>query len=168
MSPLDTSRLRAEVVRYAHANLGYGETEGNNRGRFIRALGGVDGQEWCAIFAGYCYRKAYQSLKMPMPDWLFRRRNVPEPGAKRLTRGLGRVGSIWRPDECDGNRPRPGDLVCWSRGLLGWQGHVGIVTEVDHSYVWYTSGNEGRDGTVKSRIVDPSNPKLWRFASIER
>jgi hypothetical protein len=167
VSPLDSSRIRAKVVYVAMSNIGFGETEGNNRGRFIRALGGIDGQEWCAVFAGYCYRRAFDKLKMRQPEWLYRRPWVPEPGAKRLTKNLGRVGRIWAPDH-DFPEARPGDLVCFTRGILGWQGHVGIVLHYHRNgTVDYIAGNEGRNGKVAVHNSGDSKLKLWRFASLD-
>jgi hypothetical protein len=90
---------------------------------------------------------------------------VPEPGAKRLTRNLGAVGSIWKPSECDASRPRPGDLVCWHRGILGWTGHVGIVIGLNYE------GFDTIEGNVSGRVVQRyhtwQSPRLYRFASIE-
>jgi hypothetical protein len=168
VSPLDISRIRAHVIYVAHSNLGYGETEGNTRGKFIRAIGGIEGQEWCAVFAGYCYRRAFDKLKMVPPTWLYRRPYVPEPGAKRLTKNLGSVGRIWAPHP-DETEPQPGDLVCFSRGILGWQGHVGIVLrECPDGSVDYIAGNEGRKGRVAVHNSADSKLKLWRFASLDK
>jgi hypothetical protein len=150
--------LRNQIVRIARANLGF-DDRGSNSGRFIRALGGVQGADWCALFAGYCSRRAYEELKLPPPAWCYRYRGVLETGAKALTRALGRVGAVYKPHEYN---PLPGDLVCWSRGLLGWQGHVGIVTEGGQ----YIAGNEGRSGRVHERPISSCHLKLWRFASL--
>ncbi len=61
-----------------------------------------------------------------------------------------------------------GDLVCWSRGLLPWQGHVGIVTHpaVGPSGFKYIAGNEGKDGEVKERTASYRDYNLWRFAGL--
>ena len=165
MDQLINSRLRNEVVRLARRNLGYGETGGNNSGRFIRALGGRDGDEWCALFVGWLYRKSCEELKLYEPEWCYRKPGKLELGAKALTKALGRVGAIWDPSKVD-RKPRPGDIVCWSRGILGWQGHVGIVSEVSGPLFRYIAGNEGRGGTVRER--PGSYYKLWRFASLDK
>lgn len=171
VTALDYSKLRHEAVRISRANLGYKETEGPNAGKFIRAMGGTDGAEWCALFAGYCYRRAYEECGYVLGPkaWMYRRPGKLELGAKALTKALGRVGRIFSTS----GMPMPGDLVCWSRGILGWQGHVGIVTEPmhirygDNPAFKYIAGNEGRDGAVKERIAYYDNPKLWRFASVQ-
>lgn len=86
---MNLNEFRAAVVRTAVNNLGYGEEGANNAGQFIRAIGGKDGMEWCALFAGHCYRRAYALQGYPAPDWLYRRPGVPEPGARRLGRNIG-------------------------------------------------------------------------------
>jgi hypothetical protein len=154
--------IRQKVCWVARSNLGFGEEGGNNRGRFIDAIGGKQGQEWCATFAGYCYQRAYEEVAERMP---FER----SQGAKRLTKNLGAVGHIWKPGERD---VLPGDLVCWNRGVLGWTGHVGIVVEVDTAHfgdialpVFTTiEGNVG--GKVVMRNHNYTEPKLWRFAGL--
>lgn len=162
MSPLHTSRLRAEAVRIARSNVGYGE---HNR-TFLALIGAKPDAEWCAVFVAYCYSKAAGNLKLPRTDWCFRRPGLLEPGAKRLTKNLGKVGSIWKPFECDADRPMAGDLVCWSRGILGWTGHVGIIAEMHKGGFISIEGNVGQKVVQRWHSFD--EPKLWRFASIEQ
>lgn len=162
MTPLDHSRLRAEVVRIAESNIGYGE----HNSRFLTAIGSPAHYDWCAIFASYPYRTASLNLKLPTPLWCYRRPNVPEPGAKRLVKQLGAVGSMWKPSACDVTQPRIGDLVAWNRGILGWTGHVGIVVELKPFGFKSIEGNVGGKVVLKSHSWN--EPKLWRFASIER
>lgn len=167
MTLLDTSRIRAEVVRIARANLGYGEHNRN----FLTAIGAKADHEWCAIFASYCYSRAHANLKFEPPTWCYRR-NAPEPGAKRLTRGLGSAGRLWKPSERDvayGLCPKPGDLVCWHRGRLGpldWRGHVGIIFVADSAGFASIEGNVGRKVVLRNHTY--TEPRLWRFASMER
>lgn len=165
LSPLDTSRIRAEVVRIARKNLGYGEHNRN----FLGLLRAPVKAEWCAYFASYCYSKAYTNLGFGVPTWAYRKLNRPEPGAKRLVKNLGKVGSTWLNNPTDtGYEPLPGDLVCWHRrtGLLSWTGHVGIVTETNLS-----SGFRSIEGNVGGKVVERfhlyTEPKLYRFASLE-
>ena len=153
--------VRQRVVQVAERNLGYGETEGNNRGRFIRAIGGKDGQEWCATFAGYCYERAFEEVGLPMS---FAR----SQGAKRLCKNLGAVGYIDRLEEPRSGVPLGvplvGDLACWSRGTLGWTGHVGIVVEASGKGFCTIEGNVG--GKVVWRQHRYGEPKFWRFAGL--
>lgn len=160
MSPLDTSRLRHEAVRIARANIGFGE----HNSQFLSAIGAKPNDEWCAIFVGYCYRRAAWNLNFPRPAWTMRRR-LPEAGAKRLTKNCGTVGSIWKPYERKLSHPLVGDLVCWSRGVLGWTGHVGIISEVRDGDFLTVEGNVNR--MVLERRHYYSEPKLWRFASVD-
>lgn len=151
--------VRREVLYVATSNLGFGEQGANNKGRFIEAIGGKPGQEWCAYFAGYCYERAYERLGFDMP---FKR----SAGAKRLTKNLGKVGKLFtNPLEA-----KPGDLVCWSRGRLGWQGHVGVVESVDEDGIIHTiEGNVGRfPAKVKRLTHDVRKERLYRFASLEK
>lgn len=115
--------IRAEVLDIVEHNLGYGEEGGNNRGKFIEAIGGKQGAEWCAYVAGYCYERAYERSGFDMP---FKR----SAGAKGLVKNLAAVGSRYTDIE----RAEPGDLVGFHRrsgGLLeairSWKGHVGIL-----------------------------------------
>lgn len=167
MTALDYSKLRYLVTQVARSCLGQHEVGGNNRGPFIEAMGGRPGEEWCGLLVNYVFRRAYDELRLPYPAWLYRRGTKLETGARALTRALGAHGRIKRPEvgfaEC-GWSVRPGDIVCWSRGTLGWQRHVGIVTEG----MRYIAGNEGFDGAVKERRIADSKLKLWRYASVER
>jgi hypothetical protein len=162
MTALDYSRLRYQVLRIARANLGYGDN-GTNSGRFIEAMGGKQGADWCALFAGYCYRRAHEELGLPHPDWVYRRGSSYQTGAKALVKALGRVGALFSPGGA--RQPLPGDLVAWSRTRIpgDWRGHVGIVTEGGK----YIAGNEGRSGKVHERFISDCKLPLWRFASIE-
>ena len=115
--------IRAEVLDIVHANLGYGEEGGNNRGKFIAAIGGKQGHEWCAYVAGYCYERAYEREGFDMP---FER----SAGAKRLVKNLAAAGSRITDIE----RAEPGDLVGFHRrsgslmeAIRSWKGHVGIL-----------------------------------------
>lgn len=163
------SQLRFAAVAVAKRQIGYRETEGNNAGPFIRALGGNNGDEWCALFYGWCYLEGAAKLKLPPPVWCFTGNDLKkrQKGAKALAKQLGAVGSIWDPAK-NGRLPLIGDAVVWSRGVLGWQGHIGMVTSVNQATgsFKYVAGNEGKDGRVLERAG--SRYKLWRFASLEK
>lgn len=150
--------IRGHVVRVAKANLGYGETGANNSGRFIKALGGREGEEWCALFAGYCYRRAYKALiddnseVANTPSYCYRRPGVLEVGAKALVKNLGKVGITFR----DPLQAKPGDLICWNRrtGALSWQGHVGVVEMVSVGGIVHTiEGNVGKFPAIVRRLL---------------
>jgi hypothetical protein len=163
LSPLDKSRLRAHVVELARSAIGLKEEGANNSGPFIEAMGGKSGAEWCGLFVGWVYRMACDDLGLPAPAWAYRPMGGYQTGAKALTKALGRAGRIKKPSAIgSGWSVQPGDIVCWSRGVLGWQGHVGIVTEG----MRYIAGNEGRNGTVLERRIADSKLTLWRYASV--
>lgn len=154
---LNGSTVGNEIVLVAAANVGYGELSKNNEGPFIAAIGGIQGREWCATFAGYCIERAYtrMGLKAPM---------VRSASAKRLTKNVAALGVSFK----DPHRAKPGDLVCWHRGLLGWQGHVGIVERVEEDGLIHTiEGNVGKfPAKVKRLVHDVSKERLYGFASL--
>jgi hypothetical protein len=117
--------IAAEILYVVDRNLGYGEEGSNNRGRFISAIGGKQGAEWCATVAGYCYEKGHERAHVPMP---FER----DPGAKRLVKNLAAVGSRFTDIE----RAARGDLTGFHRrsgsvmeAVRSWKGHVGILVD---------------------------------------
>lgn len=143
---MTASELRAKVVYVARKNLGFGETTANNKGPFIEAIGGKQGMEWCALFAGHCYRRAYQLLGEEPPAWLYRRPGVAEPGALRLYQGCISAGDMYLPDEAV-----PGDLVCWRR--KGGH-HIAVIESVDDDGLLHTiEGNVGRYPAKVKRLV---------------
>lgn len=156
-------RLGERALVVARANLGYGEQGANNRGRFVEAIGGAQGAPWCAAFAGYCYRRAYWLEGSEPGSWLFRRPSVPETGARALVKAMGRAGRLFK----DPSEARPGDLVCWARGL-GWSGHVGVVELVDADGLVHTiEGNVGAYPSKVRRLVhDVSKERLLYFATL--
>jgi hypothetical protein len=159
--------LLERVILFARANIGYGETEANNRGPFIDAIGGnkltLKDPQWCALYAGYCYRKAYAALTpAPAPPaWLFRRPGVPEPGALRLVTGLASVGG----DFGDPTKAVPGDLVLWKR--TGGH-HVGVVESVEDDIIRTIEGNVGRFPAKVKRLMHDvgREPHFKYFATL--
>jgi hypothetical protein len=162
---MGNERLRAEVLRIAVGNLGYGEgpiagITRNNDGPLIREIGGRPGEEWCALFAGYCYRRAYANLGRD-ERWPFRRPGVLETGAKALVRAAWAAGAL-RLELADASF---GDLVAWHRGALGWKGHVAIVEKVEDGIVHTIEGNVGRfPAKVRRLSHDVTKERLFGFA----
>jgi hypothetical protein len=164
-------KLVEKALYVANANEGYGESSRNNHGPFIEAIGGVPGREWCAIFVSYCYRQAAHLLGTDVPFDVWRRdlRGRPkflEPSAKALVKKVGDAGRLFT----DPTQARPGDLVCWSRGVTGWQGHVGIVTHVFPAAPGCIESMEGNVGAFPARVKtikhNVTRERLWRFASL--
>lgn len=164
--------LRSEVVRIARGNIGFGEEaiDGiarNNDGRLIRAIGGKPGDEWCALFAGYCYRKAYRNLARfdPFTFWTW---IVPDTrpviGAKALVKAAWAAGAERFTDPTEAAF---GDLICWHRrtGPISWKGHVGVVEEVRDGLVHTIEGNVGRfPARVKRLVHDVTKERFYGFA----
>lgn len=148
------ARLAAEI---AAGEIGHGETEGNNRGEWIRTYCAPagDGHEWCAAFAGWAYQRAAEQLALPLP---FAR----SLGAKRLGKNAAQVGRRFP----DAREARAGDLVIWDRGAAGsWSGHVGMVERVlDEHAIVTIEGNSGVN--VRRRQHDLSRERFAFFASI--
>ena len=149
---IESLNLRSEVVRVARKNIGYGEVEGNNDGPLMRTIGGKPGHEWCALFAGYCYRKAY--LNLGRADTWTTKNHGPDPiiGAKALVKAAWGAGAERFTDV---ELAKPGDLICWHRrtGPISWKGHVGIVEEIKDGLVHTIEGNVGKFPAKVRRLV---------------
>src|SRR5688572_30568815 len=159
-----TDRIALKAVEVAKNNLGYGETTANNSGLFITAIGGKEGMEWCALFAGHCYRRAYELLNLDKPAWLYRRPGVAEPGARRLWNGLAAAGRKFK----DPGYAAGGDLVLWTRkgGC-----HIAIIERVDEDDIVHTlEGNVGRYPAKVKRLSHDvtKEPHFVGFASLVR
>lgn len=156
--------LRQEVTRIARANLGFGEEESNNNGRLMRAIGGKPGAEWCALFAGYCYRKSYMVLDLDGQEWCWRSPGAPEVGAKALIKAAWSAGALRFTDP---ELALPGDLICWHRrtGPISWKGHIGVVEAVTDGIVSTIEGNVGRfPAKVKRLSHDVAKERFYGFA----
>lgn len=164
----DYTKLLAEVVAEAERNLGYGEVGKNNVGPFIDAIGGhVYGEPaWCALFAGWCYRKASSITGIALPFNPWRRAGtpeggIPEAGAQTLVSRVQVAGKAYT----DPRQARPGDLVLWSR-----EGghHVGIVTHGGDVITQTVEGNTGSFPSKVRRLTHDVHhePHFVRFATI--
>lgn len=134
-----TSKPAALAVEVALSLRGRGEEGGNNRGPFIRELGGHDGDLWCALFVGHCRREAHRIAKLPPPAWTFRRPGVVEPGARVLVDAAVLAGghAFTNPSGA-----LPGDLVLWKRD--GGH-HVALVWHPEQGGIVVTvEGNVGK------------------------
>lgn len=110
------------AVEVALSLRGRGEQGSNNHGPFIRELGGRDGDLWCALFAGHCWREAHGRVRLEPPAWSFRRPGVAEPGALALMQRAEAATGVTR--FTDPAKALPGDLALWKRA--GGH-HVGLV-----------------------------------------
>lgn len=165
LESLQHLRVRTEVVRVARGNLGYGEEEANNDGRLIRTIGGKPGHEWCALFAGYCYRRAWDEVYGEPAEWCFRSNGDLRIGAKELIKAAWRAGAERFTDP---GLARPGDLVCWHRrtGPISWKGHIGVVeVRFPDFRIGAIEGNVGKfPAKVKQLVHDVTKERLYGFA----
>lgn len=133
------SQIGYMALDSARREIGNGEFGGNNRGpdvdRYRGDLGGKG--PWCAAFAFWAILDACRRLGRACP---IKRTH----GARRLYGEVVKAGHA-----VDLQSLEPGDIVLWSRGTKGWQGHVGIVSGVMRNRAgrvtgWrYIAGNEG-------------------------
>ncbi len=168
------THLGAKAVRVAIGNIGFGEKEANNDGPLLRAIGGRPGEEWCALFAGYCWRKAYELDEVGIAEWCYRRppghKKGPflEVGAHALVKAMGREGDLFT----DPHQAIPGDLVCWRRpgGLLKpWAAHVALVEYVEDGIIHTIEGNVGKfPAKVKRLAHDVTRENLITFATLRK
>ncbi len=149
--PLGTLENCLLVV--ARAQIGRGESRGNNRGPdLVEFRRGMDDESpWCAAFVSYCYEEAALLLGQPLPRPLVRRH-----GAKRLGDLIEAAGQKLTV-------PEPGAVAVWHRGLAGsWMGHIGIVEEYDPDTDTMVAieGNRGAFPAVVTRFKYPLGK--WR------
>jgi len=113
-------------LEIAQAEIGKGESEGNNKGEAIRRYAqGKDDQPWCASFVSYCLNEAGIT-------------ELGYPVAAKVIWNKGRKAG-WQVNE-----PQVGDLICfWRESPHSWQGHVGIVKEVKSSEILTIEANLG-------------------------
>jgi hypothetical protein len=127
----------ALAVAIGELRAGAGEIGGNNAGPWVKkylAPAGLDeGNSWCASFVSWCYLQASDGDKTAMP--------FPyNPGARSLLQQFKKSG--WAQAPQSGYPPRPGDIVVWWRvQLTGWQGHVGLVHQVQDGMLYTIEGN---------------------------
>lgn len=159
--------LRNRAVYVATMNLGYGEEDANNSGRLIDAMGGQPGGEWCALFVGHCWRRAYELEHLVARGRWTMRGTRPEVGAKALVKAAWAAGFRQFTDPLEA---LPGDLVCWHRrtGPISWKGHVGIVERVGADGLVHTiEGNVGAFPAKVRRLThDVRRERFYGFAGL--
>lgn len=114
-----------------------GEIGGNNAGpwvkKYIAPAGLNEGNSWCASFVSWCYLQASGGKPAAMPFQY-------NPSARGLLQQFKKSG--WEHEPNSGYQPQPGDIVVWWRvQLTGWQGHVGLVHQVQDGMLYTIEGN---------------------------
>ena len=140
------SSLGLDALRIAISEIGNGEVGGNNSGPHIARYKGIaddgdpdDDGAWCASFVSWCFESAAKARGIQLP---FRKSH----GAKRLFKNIGESGEYV-------TNPKPGDVVCWDRGVKGsWQGHIGIVEKIENGILYTVEGNVGRYPSIVRRF----------------
>lgn len=116
---------------------GAGEVGGNNAGPWVKKYhapaGLVEGNSWCASFVSWCYLQGSGGNRAAMP--------FPyNPGARSLLQEF--KGRGWAQAPKSSYQPLPGDIAVWWRvQLAGWQGHVGLVHQVQDGMLYTIEGN---------------------------
>lgn len=156
------------AVVSANLTLGWGEEEKNNAGVDLDTLRRCrhKNHAWCAAAASYWIEEGYAQLNFSKPWKALSRKEREEcpikrsHGARRLWRRVSKAGKIV-------DVPLPGDLVLWERGQ-GWQGHIGIVSEVGRDGdFWSFEGNKGRyPSKVRAYHHEIGEPGLIGFARL--
>jgi hypothetical protein len=121
----------------AELKAGASEMGGNNCGpwvkKYLEPAGLPEGNSWCASFVSWCYLQGSEGDvgKMPFPYC---------PGARALLNEFKDKG--WAHGPQSGYQPEPGDVVVWWRvKLSGWQGHVGLVHQLNDGMLYTIEGN---------------------------
>lgn len=164
----ELERVREQVVHVLLSNEGYGEESVNNDGPLLRAMGGRPGNEWCALLAGYAWRRACVLCSLPEPSWCYRARGTLEVGAKALGAAMATQPNGVR--FTDPAKFRPGDFAVWHRrtGLISGKGHIGTGIEPadEDGIICTMEGNVGRLAKVRRFHHDVTKERLAFFAGL--
>lgn len=153
--------LRSSVVYWALKQVGFGETDGNNRGDFIKAIGATEGAPWCSFLCSWVLEKAYSEAGIARPFLL-------SGSAKHLADNIAASGHEYQ----DLKLANPGDLFCLNRGGVGAPtGHIGFVlaNNRDRTLVCL-DGNHG-PSPAPVRVFQfgaAELSELYKFASIRK
>ena len=162
--PYGASEVGFYALQAAIADLGCGESEGNNLGPDIERYRDAvtskrDGKpdSWCAYFVSWCLLEGSRRADQPTGFRL-------SGGAKRLCQRAIKAGArhITSP-ECG----LPGDLIVWWREQrtklsTPGKGHIGIVESMDGAIAHTIEGNKGRYPAKVRRIPhDLSDDPSW-------
>ena len=162
------AQLREAVVHVLTSNEGYGEESVNNDGPLLRAMGGKPGNEWCALLAGYAWRRASILCGFPEPTWCYRRPGVLEVGAKNLGNAMAASPGGFKftdPSKC-----LPGDFAVWHRrtGPISGKGHIGTLLSSPgpDEIIETMEGNVGKLAKVRRFHHDVTKERFAFFAGL--
>ena len=121
MEKIKMEKIIELALTYAHNLVGVVEDPPNsNRGDVIdqiQKMFGLQGVQYCALFAQYVYKLAF--VFSPFPG---------TPSSQTLYEWAEKR----KYTSTDFSKLQAGDIIIWRRRKL-WQGHVGLVTGVDHA-----------------------------------
>lgn len=161
------SKLGLAALSFARAEIGEGETTGQNAGPRIDHYRNMTAyrkrrfwpnRSWCARFVSFVFLRASQRLglsKIPF-EW--------SGGARRLYRNAVASGGLI----IDFEDIQPGDIMLFKRGPLkprNWWRHIAICSRVKRkeeavAYVDFIDGNSGPfPSRVKERRLTPNRCK---------
>jgi len=132
--------IQNKIVKYAQDEIGNGEENKNNCGRYIKLyLKGRENLPWCAGFVSYILNKAginelgYNSRAR---DFYYK--------AKKLN---------WIIEN-----PEAGDLIVfWRKNKDGNLGHIGIIEKIENNKIISIEGNVGKYPARVKRIIYDKN-----------
>ena len=142
--PTPQQRFRKALIAAAVSQLGLGEEGSNNKGQHVAKYAAAAHMSapilWCAAFVSWCYVEACARVTATPAK-------IMRVNAKRLAKAVLAQGGAAIHD----TEVLPGDFVVFNRGHKPQQGHIGIVTRVDHAEGTFVS-IEGNKGTFPSKV----------------
>lgn len=143
--------IQTKIVETARKYIGQTEVPGNmgfNDKVFqnkMEEVGFVKGHAWCAYFAELVWKEAYTALGMMAIV-----KDLDELFSASATNTYANMKAY--PGSVAGKLPVPGSLAVWKYGQ-GWQGHIGIVTDVTDTTFNSVEGNTNDKGGREGYIV---------------
>lgn len=128
---LASPALSSEIVEIAKSQIGRGETIADNRGQDVRKYTRGQDVAWCAGFVSWVLMKAG---RIDESQYILSARQYWNMTEKRVT------------------SPKPGDVICFTRGT-GWTGHVGIIEKVEGDKIVAIEGNVGNFPAKVKRVT---------------
>lgn len=147
------------VIEVANKYVGMKEKPGNVfdektiLGQELRKAGQKDGEAWCAYFAEAVFCEA-------MPEKNEELRKLFSASAVQTYENFVKAGYDVHAV------PLAGDLVIWqkyAKGVKTWQGHAGIVVEVDNRFFYTIEGNTNSEGSREGDSVQrKTRANTWK------
>ena len=152
LKPAHSAEIGLQIVSRAIQEIGKGETTSNNCGEDIKKyMQGKEKLSWCAGFVSYLlYENTYTMLGY-------------NHSAKQIWNKGRKLG-------LEVKEPQAGDLVCfWRISPKAWQGHIGIVEQVDEGTIIVIEGNKGKFPAKVKRVIYHKNkiPKLLGYLRLK-